>query len=385
VLVFAEVALSVVLLVAAGLLVKSLTRLLSVDPGFRAQGLLTATLPRFGDEETDETLRAFADALLARVDALPGVEAAAISSQLPLSGHWNDYFFAIDGSPPAAAGEKLNANVRSASDRYFDTMRVPLVRGRVFTRADAPGAPPVVVVNETMARQFFGGEDPLGRRLVIDTDPPLTAEIVGVVAAVRHRGLDADPVSEIYTPFAQAPLGFMNLVARTRIDPASLAPAVRAAVRDVDRGQVVTEMLTMDDRIAATTADSRFRAALLGGFAAVALLLAAIGLYGVIAGSVAERTAEIGIRMALGARAGDVVAMVLGQAARVTLGGVAAGLLAALALGRVLSGLLFGVASRDAATYLLVAAVTSVVALAASWLPARRATRVDPLVALRAE
>jgi putative ABC transport system permease protein len=381
-----EVMASVVLLAGAGLLARSLVRLLDVDPGFRAAEVVTTTLRLPAGKDEDEQ-RAFFQALLERVQGLPGVESAGLISELPLSGQRNDTYFTIEGRPASPSGQPFDANYRSVSDDYFRAMGIPLRQGRTFARQDGPSAPGVVIVNEPFVRAFFPNEDPLGRRIVVDLGSPFAAEIVGVVGGVRHSSLATAPDPEMYLSATQQPMGFMNLVVRARGDAAAptLASGLRASVAAIDPDQPLGAVRTMASLVAASAGDRRFPALLLGGFAALALVLAAIGLYGVMSESVAQRTAEMGIRMALGASARDVVGLVIREGLAVTLAGLGAGIAGALALSRLLASLLYAVPAHDPVTFTGVAAVVAAMALAACALPARRAARTSPQIALRHE
>ena len=384
-LVVSEIALSLVLLIGAGLLVKSFVGLLSVNPGFDPASVLTLRInlarARYPKPEQAE---AFFGDLQRRVAGLPGVEAAGMVSELPLSGQPNDMYFYVAGRPPQTADQKVTADYRRVNQDYFRAMRIPVLRGRDFTEQEVTGNAQVVVINETLARNFFPDEDPLGRRLVIDFGNQEEFEVVGVVGDVRHRALDGEVYQMMYVPTLR--IGGTNLVVRTSsADPLALATAVRGEVAAVDKDQPVSGVRTLEEVVAGSVAQQRFRTLLLAVFAGVALLLAGVGIYGVIAYSVTHRTHEIGIRMALGAGAADILKMVVGQGMALALAGIAVGLLAALALTRVLSSLLFGVTATDALTFATVSLLIAAVALLACLLPARRATKVDPMIALRYE
>ena len=384
-LVVAEIALSLTLLVGAGLLVKSFVGLRSVNPGFDSANILTLRInlarARYAKPEQ---AAAFFGELQRRVAGLPGVEAAGMVSELPLSGQPNDMYFSVAGRPPQTADQKVTADYRRVNQDYFRAMRIPVLRGRDFTEQEVAGSAQVVVINETLARNFFPDEDPLGRRLVIDFGKQEEFEIVGVVGDVRHRALDGEVYQMMYVPSLR--VGGTNLVVRTSsADPLSLATAVRGEVSAVDRDQPVSGVRTMEEVVSGSVAQQRFRTLLLAAFAGVALLLAGVGIYGVISYSVTHRTHEIGIRMALGAKAADILKMVVGHGMALALAGIAVGLLAALALTRVLSSLLFGVTATDAMTFATVSLLIAAVALLACLLPARRATKVDPMIALRYE
>ena len=391
-LVVSEVALSLVLLVGAGLLVKSFARLRGVNPGFDARNVLTTglSLSKVKYPEAEQRRELFAQ-LVERLRAVPGVESAAVVYPLPFSGTTTSNTFLIDGRPVPAPDEKPAANYRAISPDYFRVLHIGLLSGRGFTEQDRPTAPPVVIVNETLARRFFGGQSPLGQRIAIERASGQAAvqdmrEIVGVVSDVRHAGLDEEAGAEVYVPFTQAPEGYMDVVVRTTAaNPAGMGASLRDVITAADREQYVPGVQTMTELIAESVAARRINALLTALFAGVALLLASIGIFGVMAYTVAQRRHEIGVRMALGAQPGDVLRLVLGQGMRLVLLGVAVGLAAALALTRVLAGMLYGVTPTDPATFAAVALLLTLVALAACYIPARRATKVDPLIALRHE
>ncbi|MGB7921790.1 MAG: ABC transporter permease, partial [Pyrinomonadaceae bacterium] len=386
-LVVAEVALSLVLLVGAGLLIKSFLRLSQVETGFNATSVMTMRLGLQQAKYADATKRAaFYQQLLERARSLPGVEAAGVISELPLSGQNNDTYFQIEGRPPAAPGsDDRLANIRTASPDYFRAMGIPLVKGRFFTDGDRDGAPRATIISESFARYFFPNEDPLGQRLTIDIGEPFNAEIVGVVGNIRHSSLDTEPWREMYTNIAQTPRGSVNLVLRTKSDPAMVTSAVKSEVQALDRDLPIYSPKTMEQRVSESAAAPRFRTLLLALFAALALVLAAVGIYGVISYTVTQRTHEIGIRMALGAGRRDILRLVVGRGIILTLIGVAIGLLGAFLLTRVMATLLFGVSATDPLTYAVVSLLLIAVALLACYVPARKAMKVDPMIALRYE
>lgn len=391
-LVVSEVALSLVLLVGAGLLVNSFIRLRGVNPGFDPRQVLTTTLsvPKVKYREPGQQ-RAFFEGLLERLRAIPGVESAALIYPLPFGGSSTSNTFVIVGRPTPPPADKPSANYRAVSPDYFRVMRMSLQRGRAFAERDDPSSPPVLIVNETFARRFFPGQDPLGERVVIERagggrEVQEPREIVGVVGDVRHTGLDEEAGPEVYVPYAQAPDSYMSLAVRTTADdPSRVSVGIREAIRAADVQVYVPVVQPMTELIAESVADRRFNALLTGLFSSVALLLAAIGIYGVISYAVTQRTHEIGIRMALGARPRHVLRHVIGQGSRLLLLGVAIGLAASLAVTRVLAGMLYDVQPTDAPTYALVTLALTAVALLACYLPARRATKIDPLLALRYE
>ncbi|HEX7955639.1 MAG TPA: ABC transporter permease, partial [Pyrinomonadaceae bacterium] len=384
VLVVAEVAAALILLIGAGLLGESFVRLRSVSPGFDPSNVLTMqlSLPPAKYKEPGRQA-AFLQQVLERVESLPGVRAAGAVVGLPLGGNSASRYFQIEGRPPKPAGEGLNTNFNLASPNYFRALGIPLKSGRYFGEHDAAGAPEVVVINETMARRFWPDEDPLGKRLRIGENPWRT--VVGVVSDVKNDGLGAESKPEMFYPLAQSPLPFMTLVVRSDADPAALVAAVRGAVREVDKEQPVYDVKTMEQRVAESVSPQRLTALLVGLFAALAATLAAVGIYGVISYTVTQRTHEIGVRVALGARGVDVLRLVVGQGMRLVLAGVGLGLVGALALTRLVSSFFFGVSAADPAVYGGVSLLLLAVALLACLVPARRAAKTDPMVALRYE
>ncbi|HEX7050808.1 MAG TPA: ABC transporter permease [Longimicrobiales bacterium] len=393
VLVVSEVALAVVLVVGSGLLLRSLAALQEVDPGFEPEGLLTfeISLPqaRYGEP----TARAaFLARLVDRLEAIPGIDGAAAMSGLPPVREVNANDTEFEGKQPTPGGPAHNVDYyQTVGGKYFETMGIPMVAGRPFNAGDDGAATPVAIINETLARVFYPDENPLGQRIrpcCGDEVPWLT--IVGIARDVKQGGLSEETGTELYLHYPQvAAIGFapqtMNLVIRTEVPPLSLAAEARRAVRTLDASLPVAHLQTMEANLAGSVDRPRFLALLLTIFAGVALALAAVGTYGVLSYSVAERNKEIGIRMALGAEAGSVRFMVLRDGLAVAGLGLALGLAGALALTRLLSALLFGINSADATTYVAASGVLAAVALAACWIPARRATRVDPMVALRYE
>jgi putative ABC transport system permease protein len=384
-LVAAETALSFVLLVGAGLLARSFARLQDVPLGFDPSHVLTAgmSLPRT-QYSKPEQWRGFYSALVERLRSEPGVESVAASLPLPLYGGGLNFAFKIDGRSETT-GADLTANYTAATPAYFRVLGIPLRRGRVPDDRDSADAPPVCVVSETFARQYFPGEDPIGRRLSFGFRDPVSREIVGIVADVRRDGLGSESRPEMYVPFAQEPWWAAYAVVRTKGDPGRLSAALRNAVGSLDPSLPVESIEPMTNMVSESVAQPRFRTTLLAMFGAAALALAAIGIYGVISYNVGRRTREVGIRMALGARRGDVFRLVVAEGLALVGVGLAAGLAGALMLTRYLESLLFRVGRLDLATYVGVAATLVAAGALACWLPARRAMRVDPMTALRSE
>jgi putative ABC transport system permease protein len=393
-LVVAEVALALVLLVGAGLLIHSFWRLHQVRPGFRSDKVLTMamTIPRTKYSQAEQ-VAAFYRQTLQRVEALAGVERAAVSSTLPLRG-WNIGMpFSIEGRAAQAAAELQGALFQIISPGYFQAMGIPLLKGRGLTEQDTSQAPHVAVINQVMVSRFFAKEDPIGKRLMTESlisgreqlGPTVLWEIVGIAGNVKDSGLREQESPAIYVPSAQSPWPFMSLAVRTRTDPVGMVSAVKSAIREVDPDQPVTDVKTMDQIVAESLSQPRFWVMLLGLFAVIAWVLAAVGIYGVLSYSVTERTHEIGIRMALGAERRDVLRLVIGQGMVLILMGVGIGLAGAFGLTRLMSSLLYSVTATDPVTFLVVSLLLTAVACLACYIPARRATKVDPMVALRYE
>jgi predicted permease len=384
-LVVSEIALATMLLLGAGLMLKSFWRLQHVNPGFEPEGLLTMqiSLPSVRYPEARQRAAFFED-VLRRVAAVPGVESAGAVNNLPLAGGGMNGDFVIEGHPPFPRGQEPLCEKYIASAGYFDTMGIPLRRGRAFNERDAAGAPAVIIVTEKMAERFWPGADPVGRRLSWDGGESWRT-IVGVVGDVNHTGLDRAPEFESYVPFPQVPSAGMAVVVRTAGEPTSLVRAVRDEILAVDKEQPVFGVRTMSQIVSNSIARQRLSATLLGVGAGLALLLASIGIYGVLAYAVTQRTHEIGVRLALGARAADVLGLVIRQGMGLALIGVSAGLFGALGLTRLLSGFLYGVSATDPLTFLTVALLLVGVAFLACYVPARRATKIDPMEALRYE
>jgi putative ABC transport system permease protein len=380
-LVVTEVTLALVLLCGAGLLIKTLWKLNAVDPGFDPKNVLVSevVLPKTKYPD-DARQTAFFQQLLERIKSLPGVESVGGTSNLPMSGTNMVFLATVEGRPNSS----FPASFRAVSQDYFRTMHIPLRKGRWLEDRDTASSPLVVVINETMARQNWPGEEPLGKRIKHGFKEQV-AEVVGVIGDVKYAGLDQQTKPEMYAPFAQRPWPFMRIVVRTKSDPLILADSIRTEVRAVDKDQPVDKITTMSSVVAASIATRRFYMQLLGSFAALAFILAAVGIYGVVSYSVAQRTREIGIRMALGAKQTDVLRLVLVEGFWLTMLGVAFGLAGAFAATRLLTDLLFEVKPTDPMTFIALSTLLSVVALLASYIPARRAMKVDPWVALRYE
>jgi putative ABC transport system permease protein len=389
-LVVAEVALSLVLLIGAGLLIRSFVRLMQTDPGFDPDRVVTLDIPLSRQRyDTPEKQAAFFDRLVERARQLPGVEAVGLVNNLPLSHNVDILTFNIAGRPPATPGAEPSANDTVVSPGYFEAMKIPLREGRMFSAQDGPDTPRVMLVSQALARKYFAGQNSVGQRLVVDYDPPLgnvTYEIVGVVGDARRTSLEAAAEPEFYVLNDQLPQRRLNLVVRTSAaNPASMTAALRGALAELDKNQTVWQTRTLDQLVSASVAGRRFNMALLGVFAFVALALAALGIYGVMSYSVTRRTHEVGVRMALGASRGDVLRLIVGQGMVLALAGVVVGLAAAFAVTRVLAGLLYGVTATDPLTYAGLALLLAAIAFVSCYLPARRATKVDPMVALRYE
>jgi predicted permease len=396
VLVMTEMALAMVLLVGSGLLIRSFVKLVSVNPGFNADHVLSfvVTTPE-KKYPYDRDIRGFGDQVRDGIASLPGAQSVALSFARPLDGHGMTSSFNVDGTPPAKPGNEMLADVRPVSADFFSTMGMHMLRGRSFTAAEENyGPPPVVVITQALAKKYFPTEDPIGKRIKIGISHDTSAdgamvsaggEIVGIVADVHNKSIGEDPTTTAYVGWGTLPLNDITFLVRYRGDTQAMASAIRERVHAVDPAMPVYTMTTMADAVSNSIAQPRFYMMLLTAFAGLALLLAALGIYGVISYAVTQRTRELGIRIALGATQERVVRLVLGQGITLTVGGIAAGLIGAYWLMHLLAALLYGVGATDATTFGAVAAVLLAVAGLASYLPARRAARVDPVIAMRAE
>ena len=385
-LIVAEVALSLVLLVGAGLLIKSFVKLRNTDPGFDPRNTVTASLSlasvRYPEEEQIDR---FYQQLIERARQLPGVESAAAVSPLPLSGNNMSFSFRVVGQPDPPPGQRQSASARLITPDYFRAMGVPVRAGRVFNERDKKGAPPAIIVNEAFARRYLPGEEPLGKRLRLGINN-LEGEIVGIVGDMRAGSLATEPWPEYYIPHALVPFGDASLVVRTTTsDPAALAPAVRAVVNELDREQPLYDVRTMESLVARSVARQRFSMTLIALFAGLAVVLASVGIFSVMSFLVAQRTHEIGIRMALGAQRSDILRLVVGHGMTLTVAGLVLGLVGSYFLTRLMEGLLYQVSAKDPLVFAAIPVLLASVALAACYVPARRATKVDPMVALRYE
>ena len=388
-LVIGEVAVSFVLLIGAGLLINSFLHLRNLDPGFRSDHLLTMKVNLSEVKYPDRERRAaFFDEVMRRVRELPGVRSAAVAGNLPLTYNGDSMSISVEGVPDPPPDQQPDVIFRAIGPGYFATMGIPIVRGRDFTDQDNGDSKDVVIISEKTAQQFWPGQDPIGKRLKpgSSTSNSPWREVIGIVKDVRQNDFVASPKRQMYFTYRQLKNIPANaLVVRTSIEPVSLAAPVRNAIWSVDKDQTVADIDTMDHIVAEAVARQRFSMLLLGLFAALALLLASIGIYGVMSYSVAQRTREIGIRIALGARRADVLRMTVKQALKLVGVGMMIGLAAAFLLTRVLASLLFGVSATDPITFIGISVVLLAVAILASYVPALRATKVDPIVALRAQ
>jgi putative ABC transport system permease protein len=373
-----EIALALALTLGAGLMLNSFARLMRVDQGLRTNGVTVAVIPA----GAASLLR-----VIERLEATPGVDAAGSSNGLPLTEHGHvDFHLKIEGRPQTAPDDLSTfTRVHVVSANYLRALGVPLLRGRLINTNDKAGAIPVAVINETAAQRFWDGDDPVDKRVGLSYGPGVWRQVVGVVKGTRHLGLDRPPEPEVYIPVEQQPFPQSILFVRSSLSKAEIARSIRQAVAAVDKNQPIQLIIPMDDLLADSVSTRRFTMLLLSGFSALALILAMMGVYGVVSYTVAERTPEIGVRIALGAQGRDVLRMILAQGLKPVVIGSIAGLITSLALGRLLSSLLYGVKATDPATFVFVVLLLLFAAMLASWIPARRATKVDPMVALRRE
>jgi putative ABC transport system permease protein len=392
-----QVALTLMLLVGAGLMIRTFVALRAIDPGFDPRHVLSLVVSVTGSPEAAPGRRAtFFPQLVGRIESLPGVESASAINHLPLAGDLWGLSYWVEGRPIPPPGEAARAAYRVVLPGYFRTMNIPVGRGRDIAAPDGAGTSSVVVINEHLAKEQWPGEDPIGKRITMDdpSDPSSWMTVVGVVKDARQLRW-ADPIgNEVYLPYLQSPKylddisparTYLTLVVRTVGDPAAIAPAVRREIAALDPSVVVSQVQTMETVVAEANAQARLYLILLAAFAGVALVLAVVGIYGVMSYAVSRRTQEIGIRMALGAQRGEVLRMIVGQGLTLALIGAAVGVVGALALTRLMTTLLYGVTAIDPITFVVVALFLSAVALVATYLPARRATQVDPMLALRGD
>jgi putative ABC transport system permease protein len=385
----AEISLAMVLLVAGGLLMRSFALVTSVNPGFDPKNVIEAevSLPQF-QYSTPQQWTAFSDELLARLHAQPGLRDSALAAPLPMDRQGEANFgFSIVGDPPLPPSKSTTADYATVSPDYFRVMRIPLLRGRFFSEQDSPSNPNVAIISETLARRYFPNQDPLGRQMGFGFPPNsnVSRKIVGVVGDVRDVALSRKPGPMMYVPFAQAPLYGGEVVVRSSLSASSVAAGIRQAVHSIDKDLPLTDVESFPDALGASVAQERFRTLVLSSFSGIALILAAVGIFGVISYSASQRTHEIGIRMALGAQQRNVLRLILGHGAKLALLGLGAGAVAALLLTRLMASLLYGVSATDPLTFGTVAIVLLGVAVTACYIPAHRAMRVDPMVALRHE
>jgi putative ABC transport system permease protein len=385
----AEISLAMVLLVAGGLLMRSFVLVTSVNPGFDPTNVTEAevSLPQF-QYSTPQQWSAFSNELLARLHAQPGLRDSALAAPLPMDRQGEANFgFSIVGNPPLSPGKSTTADYATVSPDYFHVMRIPLLRGRFFSEHDSPSNPKVAIISETLSRRYFPNQDPIGRQMRFGFPPNgnVSREIIGVVGDVRDVALSRKPGPMMYVPFAQAPLYGGEVVVRSSSSASSVAAGIRQAVSSIDKDLPVTDVESFPEAVGASVAQERFRTWLMSSFSAIALILAAVGIFGVISYSVSQRTHEIGIRMALGAQQRNVLRMILGQGTKLALLGLSAGAVAALLLTHLMASLLYGVSATDPLTFGAVGVVLLGVAVTACYIPARHAMRVDPVVALRHE
>jgi putative ABC transport system permease protein len=380
------------LLIGAGLMIKSFYSLQKVRLGFNPESVLTLQLNLPATKYSqDSQVTSFYNQVLQNVQGLPGVEAAGLATSIPLMDRKFVRRFTIDGRAPATPNERLTAHFRSISYDYHRAMGISLLKGRYFSEYDRDNSAQVIIINDSMGRRYWPDEDPIGKHITIPSDGPISREIVGVVADVKHEKLDSESGSEMYVPYLQKPFTFMSLVVRTGTDPAKMTNSVRNQILAVDSGQAVYDVKTMQQMVGESVSQPRLNMLLLAIFAGIALVLAAVGIYGVMSTAVNQRKQEIGIRMALGAQASDILKMIVGQGMLLAVIGLVIGLVVAFLLAliadktRAIEGFLFGVSATDLTIFLGIPLLLLAVTLLSCYIPARRATRVDPMIALRAE
>ena len=385
ILVVAEVALSLILLVGAGLLIRSFSRLQNVNAGFVSQNAIAISLalPQL-KFPADDDRRRFVDRSLAEISTIPGVETVGVSHSVPLI---NDYVVAVlvEGRPKPGPGERLSTNYYAVTSGYFKAMGISLKRGRTFTPQDAKDSPRVAIVSESFVNRIFPDEDPIGKRVQLTQGPDAWREIVGIVGDVKQYGLDQETTLQAYEPYTQMPFSSITFIVRSTGEPSVLFQSIRSHLRAVDKDQPLTSMKRLDQIVSESTGQRRFSAVLLTAFAGVALVLATVGLYGVMAYLVTQRTHEIGLRMALGAPRANVFQLIVGQGLMLTAFGLVIGLAGALVLTRLMSVMLYETSATDPLTFASISIALAFVSLFATYLPARRAMQVDPIVALRYE
>jgi putative ABC transport system permease protein len=383
----AEISLAMVLLVAGGLLIRSFALVTSVNPGFDPNNVTEAevSLPQY-QYSTPQQWAAFSKELLGRLHAQPGLQDSALAAPLPMDRQGQAAFaFSIVGNPPLPPSQSTTADYATVSPGYFHVMRIPLLRGRFFSEQDSPSNPNVAIISETLARRYFPNQDPIGRQMRFGFPPNrnVPRQIVGVVGDVRDVALSKKPDPMMYVPFAQAPLYGGEVVVRSSLSVSSVAAAIRETVYSIDKNLPVTDVESFTDAVGQSISRERFRTFLLGSFSAIALLLAAVGIFGIVSYSASQRSQEIGIRMAVGAQRRDILRLILGQGAKLALLGLGSGVVFALLLTRLMESQLYNVSATDPLTFGGVAIILLGVAVTACYIPARRAMRVDPIVALR--